>query len=99
MFQGKQNVGNKHNKRGEGLYVKIIKMAMEETEEDTSQGSHVHGKEVDIVKTSVHAAKSNLQINCKPHQNPNKFFTKLEKLIPESLWNDPEQSLTIKNNA
>lgn len=53
---------------------------MEETEEDTSQGSYVHGKEVDIVKTSVHAAKSDLQINCKPHQNPNKILHKNRKI-------------------
>lgn len=76
---------------------------MEETEEDTSQSSHVHGKEEDIVKTSVHAAKRDLQINYKPHRNPNKILLKTRKInsrIPMELSRTipdyPEQCLMHK---
>jgi hypothetical protein len=33
-------------------------------------------------------AKSNLQIQCNPHQNPTQFFNELERAIGRFIWNN-----------
>ena len=45
-------------------------------------------------------AKSNLQIQCNPHQNPTQFFTELEREICKFMWNNkkPRLAKPILNN-
>jgi hypothetical protein len=40
---------------------------------------------INIVKTG-HFTKSNLQIQCNPHQNSNTVFIDLERTIPNFIW-------------
>jgi hypothetical protein len=45
-------------------------------------------------------AKSNLQIQCNPHQNPTQFFKELERAICKFIWNNktPRISKTLLND-
>ena len=45
-------------------------------------------------------AKSNLEIQCNPHQNSTQLFTELERVICKFIWNNkvPRIAKTILNN-